>query len=233
MPVVFNTLTVTQVPSPGLSITLQATNTSVDTTSITIPETAAAGDIAVLFSYCRGLASTGGGTPAGWTGISDLTQGSSLTGIRALAAYKVLAAGEPGSSVTGLLFGGQEEIQHIRIYRPTGSNGGAAISTPTIQGKILSSSDGSMTNQTVGVLSTLTGYVVLAMYNVSSGSPSYTFTPAQDTQDTLGGGELVIRTKVYTAEDLKSSHTINMNYSGGQINAILLSFAIRAVSPIE
>lgn len=215
-------------PSEGLRLDFVTSNTVLDVTSMTIPATAAVGDIAVLFSYCRGLASTGGDTPAGWTEITDITQGSSSTGIRALAAYKVLATGEPGSTISGLIYGGQEEAHHIRVYRkydPESVGSGVSVSTPSAQG-----STTAPTNQTISDPSSFTGYVAFAMYSGSNAITTRGFTPAETTENNLTGGEFYVKTKVYTAEDTHDAITVSMTDSGENI---LQSFSIRVPNIFE
>lgn len=219
-------ISTSQAPPSGTGLEFITSNTVNDVTSMTIPATAQVGDLAVLFSYCRGLAATGGDTPAGWTEITDVTQGTSSTGIRALAAYKILASGEPGSSITGLTFGGQEEAHHMRIYRPYGDDYGVVeVSTPSAQG-----TSATPTDQTIGVLSTITGYVAFAVYSSSASITTRGFTPAANTEDSLTGGEFYVKSLLYLATDSPESITVSMSDGGENI---LQSFAIRFPSSLE
>lgn len=216
-------------PPEGLRLDYVTSNTAEDVTSITIPAEAQVGDIAVLLSYCRGLASTGGNAPAGWTKITDLTQGSSSTGIRALAAYKVLVSGDPGSTITGLIYGGQAEAQHVRIYRkydPGNVGSGVQVSTPSAQG-----TTGTPTNQTIANASDFTGYVAIAMYSGSGTVSVRGFTPAATTENSMAASTFFVKTKVYTAEDTHAAITVSMSDTGS--NNILQSFWIRVPSIYE
>lgn len=98
----------------------------------TIPAASQAGDIAVLFDTSTTVTNT---TPAGWT----LMNGVTTTGIRTNVSYKQLAAGEPGTSITGMA-GTTRKV--ILVFRPSSTvssitpswnTGQATTAAPTSQ----------------------------------------------------------------------------------------------------
>lgn len=216
----FSALNITQYVPPGLRLDFITSVDALDVSSITIPSTAQVGDVAVLFSYCRGLGTTGGDIPTGWTKISGVSQGSSTTGIRSLVGYKIIESGEPNSSVSGLAFGTAEEGHHLRIYRSNSAHNGVSIELPHIEGATAAPS-----NQTVEVFSNDVGYVTFASYAGSASVTTRTFSPAEGTENNITSGEFYVKTKAYTAEDTPSSHTIGMSDTGD--NNILTSFPLR------
>lgn len=91
--------------------------------TITIPATAQAGDLAVLFDLARDIVSTPTlVTPSGWTTISDLTGGRGA----AVLSYKILAAGEPGSTITGM-DGNSADAKSLVVFRATPTLAGVAV----------------------------------------------------------------------------------------------------------
>jgi hypothetical protein len=115
--------------APDMTFITSATS-SVST--ITIPSTAAVGDIAVLFDYSTTTTDT---TPTGFTQVNTAT----TTGIRTSNSYKILVTGDSGASITGMA-GTTRKI--IAIFRPattvrsvvaTSSGAQATTATPTNQ----------------------------------------------------------------------------------------------------
>ena len=224
----FSYLNIAQfVPSvDGLRLDFITSADALDVSTMTIPSEAQVGDVAVLFSYCRGLASTGGDVPSGWVKVADVTQGTSSTGIRSLVGYKIIESGEPGSSISGLIFGGQEEGHHLRIYRGNLSHNGVAFDFPHSQGTTATPSD-----QVIEVFSSDVGYVTFASYAGDTAISTRSFTPTETTENNITSGEFYVKTKVYTAEDTPSDITVGMNDVGN--NNILTSFPLRLKQTTE
>jgi len=109
----------------------QATATSTAST-ITIPATAQAGDVAILFDNSTTVTDT---IPTNWDSIAKVT----TTGIRQNVSYKILASGEPGTTITGMA-GTTRKV--MLVYRPNVAASGVApivlgsqatTATPTAQ----------------------------------------------------------------------------------------------------
>lgn len=95
--------------------------TSTTTTTITIPATAAIGDIVVLFDRAtnNGLGAPAAVTPAGWTELSTFAVATSGGSFRSSILYKVLVAGDPGSTITGMnRLGAGGMTKMTTIFRP-------------------------------------------------------------------------------------------------------------------
>ncbi len=111
--------------APRVSKTLAFTNlyaTSAAST-ITIPATAQAGDLAVLYDLARNSSGTPTlVTPAGWTTLSDLTGGTGA----AVLSYKILVAGDPGGTVTGM-DGTSADAKSLVVFRATPTLAGVAV----------------------------------------------------------------------------------------------------------
>jgi hypothetical protein len=102
----------------------QVTSTS---SSITIPSTAKAGDIALLFDTSTTVTDT---TPSGWTSINGVT----TTGIRTNISRKTLVSGDIGASVTGMA-GTTRKV--LLLFRPNGPVTTITVSTPLSQATTL------------------------------------------------------------------------------------------------
>lgn len=171
------------------------------TQNITIPATAAEGDLAILFELHGGGSDA---TPSGWTNWSTAASG-------AHHCYKILASGDPGSTVTDGSPGSFLE-KGMMIWRPT-----RAITTVTPQDVASEVTTGNPSAQTINASGGSVGLLVLACAmtlnnppppyptftaespafatNVRAndcrmGGTSYTSAPADHTVDTYdyGGG---------------------------------------------
>jgi hypothetical protein len=87
-----------RVSPKGKTLTFITSATSTGTT-ITIPATAQAGDLAVLFDFVRG--STSSVAMSGWTATHFRSSGT--YNVICVLSYKVLEAGDPGSVLSGLV----------------------------------------------------------------------------------------------------------------------------------
>lgn len=111
---------VRQVPKTLAYTSLYATSTA---STITIPATAQAGDLAVLYDLARNIIGTPTlVTPSGWTTLSDLTGGTGA----AVLSYKILVAGDPGGTVTGM-DGTSADAKSLVVFRATPTLAGVAV----------------------------------------------------------------------------------------------------------
>jgi hypothetical protein len=93
------------------------------TDTITIPAAAAAGDLAILYDLARSIASAPTlVTPSGWTTLSALQQSP----VSAVLSYKILAAGEPGSTITGMN-GNIADVKTLVVLRATPALAGVTV----------------------------------------------------------------------------------------------------------
>ena len=117
--------------------------------TVTIPATAAVGDLAILYDNVQNSSSTipTSVTPAGWTAVrSDTVYDSSFPiSFRCNVSIKILTSGEPGSTVTGmnaqyndkqiLVFRHNRTINNATVYSLAGE---ASVSAPANQTLTLS-----------------------------------------------------------------------------------------------
>jgi hypothetical protein len=123
----------TSVPAPT-SFTFVGSATSLAGT-ITIPAAAQAGDIAVLFDHQLNATDL---TPTGFTQITTNT----LSTFRSNASYKLLVAGDPGATITGMNNATPRKV--MVVFRP---NNPITTITPTLIGSQATSA--APTNQTL------------------------------------------------------------------------------------
>ena len=118
------------------TIAFQASAIS-STSSITIPASAQAGDIAILLDRAGNTSGTYPTlvTPSGWTNLANTTQQyAGSVSMRAAIAYKVLAAGEAGTSVT-CTNAVNSNSKIMLVFRPSQATGWTiSASTPVTQG---------------------------------------------------------------------------------------------------
>lgn len=94
--------------------------------TITIPATAQAGDLAVLYDLARGIVTPPTpATPSNWTTISGLTASTSA----GVLSYKILVAGDPGATVTGM-DGLISDAKSLAVFRATPSLAGVTVLEP-------------------------------------------------------------------------------------------------------
>lgn len=105
------------------------------TTTITIPASSKIGDIALFFDFAAANSRSPptSVTPSGWTRIANAST-EQYDACRGSVFYKVLAAGEPGSTITGMAVGvGTQKA--IIVFRPTKLSGySVTYSTAVVQG---------------------------------------------------------------------------------------------------
>lgn len=120
-------------------------------TTITMPSSIQANDLAVMFDWqCNGTTTVPTAvTPTGWTNIINSIQSATLSGQRNCISYKKLDGSEGGTSITGMTQGGLRGEKKIVVFRPTKAitsvtitslNGQATTNAPTNQSLVLGSS---------------------------------------------------------------------------------------------
>jgi hypothetical protein len=120
-------------PTPT-GLTFIASGSSQGST-VQIPTTARAGDIAILFDNSTTTTNT---IPSGWTSIA----GGTTTGIRTNVSSKILTSGEVGSTITGMAGTTRKVVLVFRDWATTSPT--IAVSTPTVQ-----ATTAAPTNQTI------------------------------------------------------------------------------------
>lgn len=149
----------------ALSLSFQASATS-GAVTITVPASAAAGDLAVLYQYSISSTSLAPSavTPSGWTALTDTSTISVGTSARGMLLYKVLVGGDPGSTVTGMS-GSSSDDKVIAVFRP--STAIALVSPSTFNAQM---TNGTPTTQTTTATG-LTYAIVMLGVGASTGSP--------------------------------------------------------------
>jgi hypothetical protein len=101
------------VPSQALTALTFITSAESSTSTITIPATAKAGDLAVYMEQTVSASLPTDVTP---TGFLDIVKGN-LSTVRANTSYKVLGSSDPGASLTGMS-GTSSTLKLLLVFRP-------------------------------------------------------------------------------------------------------------------
>jgi hypothetical protein len=200
--------------------------TGVDAASITIPVGGATGDFAVIYDMASNAdCGTAPTTPTGWTQIFqktlNLNSGDPGDCNTITAWGKILAAGEPGSSITGsdwtTAAGARRKI--VQVFRPGPSVAvGFTINDLQEQTGIA----GDPTSQTIASATGPVPLVTQAMYRGAAGGYTQTHTPAQD-GETASGTTAFVRYKIYTSSPANIT-AVDMTDSG--IHNSLLTYYV-------
>jgi hypothetical protein len=149
--------------------------------TITIPSTAAANDLAVLCDWAAGSPPLV--VPAGWTQITDDAAASS----RLTISYKVLVSGDPNTSVTGM--GSTDPNKIMFVFRPNKIVNSIVPSTWNIE-----ITTGNPASQNIGASGQAVPLVVIGVTGVTTGdadfttaSPAFTATVRTASTDLLAG----------------------------------------------
>lgn len=174
--------------------------------TITIPAGALAGDLAVLFD-CAYSTSPGAVTPAGWTNVANATV-TSVT--RGMTHYKVLLAGDPGSSVTGMDETTVDKV--MLVFRPSRAIVSVVASTWNADATTLNPA-----SQTVLAVGVATPLVVIGGAGAASSTAAFvTASPAFDATVTTADSDAIMGYKVYNSAP--ADHTIDMDDLGSGNN---------------
>lgn len=169
----------------SLSFVASATSAS---STITIPATAQAGDVAILYDVANSGSTPTSVTPTGWTAVRS----DSATFSRQNSSAAILSASDAGATITGMT-GSNWVNKSLIVVRPNipataivaaGANGEITASTPT--------------DQTVSASAGSIPLVVVAGYTVNGTLGTLTFSPSQDA--TVSNGIFQrLRYKIYNS----------------------------------
>jgi hypothetical protein len=196
-------------PIPVLSFSFVASSFTSGSSTITIPATAQVGDIAVLFDT-QALGSLA--TPSGWTQIANTN-----STFEDVLSYRLLTAGNPGSSVTGMS-NTQYMNKIMLVFRPSTSISSVSITSLNNSGE----TSAQPTNQTV---SATTPSIIIGAIGAYGSSPALTGTFW--TGDILEGPKSTAYARIYyeIQNETATTRTVAAGADYGTYNR-LYSFAI-------
>jgi hypothetical protein len=205
--------------SVSLSNLTFVSNTTSTTAGVTIPSDFAEGDIAVLFQYARGSGAYGGGTPTGWTLVANNRTTTGTGGTWGHISYKKMASGDPGTSATGGITGGQEQAKIMIGFRPN-----APVTTVTISSLNQFAGTSDPADQTVTDPGTKP-FIYFAHYVCGQGvfARSSNATMTEITSAAAATTEQFVRYLQYNVGD--TSQNISVDEDGAN-NNVLQSFAL-------
>lgn len=185
----------------ALTFVTSATSTSA---SVTIPVSAATGDVAFLFDYSW---ETDGNqvfevVPSGWTKI-DGAAVTSPEAARGTLFYRVLEAGDPGAHVSGMNNEGEDKV--MLVFRPE-----RAVSTVAAAGTNIQATKDNPASQVIAAGSG-TAYVAIAVAAAREGDPSYT-TESPAFTATVTADAAKASYKIYNESG--AAHTVDIGDSG-------------------
>jgi hypothetical protein len=181
----------------GITFVASATTT---TDSITIPASAAVGDLAVHIMRADTLVS--GGDPSGFTLIDGQASANAAHG----ANYKILVGGDPGSTLTGLLNGTTED-SILLVFR--GFTGTATPNTWTWPAP----NNNNPSVQTVTASGETDPLIVFGSCGANTGPAVFvTASPAFDGEVVTSSGRLRVGYKIYNTSP--ANHSIDQNDLG-------------------
>jgi len=195
-------------------------NTTTTTAGVAIPSDFAEGDVAVLFQYARGSGSYGGGTPTGWTLVANNRTTTGTGGTWGHISYKIMASGDPGTSATGGITGGQEQAKIMIGFRPN-----APVTTVSISSLNTHAAATDAATQTVTDPGTKP-FIAFAHYLNSAGVTNRTSnaTMTEVASAAAAATEHYMRYLGYNVGDTSQSITVDMDDNGD--NNVLQSFAL-------
>lgn len=194
----------------SLSFTFLTSATSTSK-NITIPSAALAGDVAVLCQSSQASSSVSGVLPTGWTepsGNANVTVTSGQT-MRTMVSYRVLTAGDGGTSIAGM-----DEISDTKImlvFRPSTSI--VTTVSSTWNGEATS---GNPVSQTVTASGQTTPLIVIAVA-VSEGSvPAFTTETPSMTNVTKSNSHTNMRVGYTIYNSSPADQSIDIGDNGAQ-----------------
>lgn len=200
-------------PAPT-GITLAASE-GVDAASITIPTTAQAGDLAIVFDRATRLSGLGELTPfpppTGWTQvISD----PGLNNDAAIQAYaKILEAGDPGTAITPGDHGSHAQLKTMLVFRQAGGFASFTVRSPQAW-----EGGGDPPAQTIPASAGVPPLIVLASYGSANDPASASFVPTADGEILNGHDATTIeqRTRYRVYESAPADTTVDMANDGAR-----------------
>ena len=188
---------------------------SVNSTNVTIPAAAIAGDWAILFDADEdtGGGAIGSAVPAGWASIAD-TFASPGWALRSTVSHKILTAAG-GGSVTGIPGG----TKILMVFRPSTSL--AAATPSTWNAEVTAGNPSAQTVSASGVTTPLIVFAWASLGNAGDALPSFsTETPAMTNLTNTGpsgGPECRLGYTIYNTSP--SDQSID-TADGGSINGL-------------
>lgn len=172
--------------------------------SITIPAVAQTGDIAILYDVTN--VTTNNTSPSGWTQIINQT----TTGIRTIVSYKILTAGEAGTSVTGL---GTTTRKFIAVFR-----GNVPITTASVTVTGQQATTATPTTQTLsGEAGPMIAFAVYSGTASSVTTRGWTVGTPVELGNT--GGPSIYTRYLITNSGTPSSTSVSQNDAGSNVMA--------------
>jgi len=174
----------------------QATSTA---STITMPNSAKVGDIAILFDTSTTTTNT---IPSGWTSVTGVT----TTGIRQNISRKTLVSGDLGATITGMA-GTTRKV--LLVFTPNGPVTTLTVSTPTTQ-----ATTATPNNQAVTAgASPSTTPVISFWCGSSTGSPVVTLAGTTQVSSISTSG-VVAAFRQWNQGETPANQTATMNDSG-------------------
>ena len=171
--------------------------------TITIPATAAGGDVAILFDNVADTGTPTDVVPTGWTGIVTATLGA----IRLRVSYKILVSGDGGDSIAAM-DGDLANDKVMFVFR-----GNVAITGVTPSIWLSEVTGGNPSLQTVSASGHAVPLLVLAMAAVTTGTGAFsTASPAFNATVLDLGSNIIAGYKIYNSSP--ANHSIDMNDIG-------------------
>ena len=189
-------------------LTFIASATSDDSATVTVPASAAVGDLAVLFDYGTETPLPTKVVPAGYTEATDVTGVQT----RLTVSYKVLESGDPGNDITGMdTFPNNKAIVVVRR-----ASGISTITPSTWNGEI---ANGDPALQTVSASGGTAPLVVFGCDVAGGGTVSFsTASPAFDDEILNPGDDIIVGYKLYDSSP--ADHDIDADDNGNR-NALV------------
>lgn len=192
------------------SFLLHSATTNANTTSITVPATTLAGDIAVLVDYAARTAATAPTlvTPSGFVNRVDAPVGNTIRNSRLAISTKKFVGGEQGTSLSCM--NGDNEVRFLLIFRPDFS-----IATDTPGGWVSGGSRADPASQTIVATGNAGPMVLIGALGAYDSSPTSfgTASPAFQRLDwnNAGGGAagLLVGHTIYSSSGTPVNHLID------------------------
>lgn len=147
------------------SFSFVTSGSSSASTTVAVPASAQAGDLAVFFDTNE--TNTTFSQPTGFTLVD-----SNINLRRSLIAYKVLVSGDLGTNISGSTAGGTNDGKVILIFRPD-----ATINTVTVNDLATIATTAAAGSQTINVNGIAAPVIAIAQYTATIGitAPEYSF----------------------------------------------------------
>jgi hypothetical protein len=173
--------------------------------TITIPGTPTAGDLCVIFNWCRNAFP--GTVPSGFTALQ--TNGSAGVGGGIISAKKLDGT---ETTVTGLN-GDNDELWIVATFRPTGPF--ASFAWNSGNGENVNSANPA--SQNIVALGATVPVILLGQMCASGTISPRSISPAMDELNSHSNVNQYAHYKIYNPGDTPASHTYDMDDEGNQI----------------